>query len=274
VNPAEWAQIVAPAMLRLAVGTLGLALFVVVLTPVQAARDQAVLYGEIRAEIADPGAPVAVIPSGEPIALLAIPSLGLGQQVIVEGTTSADLASGVGHRRDSVLPGQAGLSVLYGRRAAYGGPFRDLTAVDPGAAIEVVTPDGSFVYRVDRLRRGGDPIPAREPGGTWLMLVTADGEPFMPTESIYVDATLVQGTPLEPTTRVPVTPDEAAMAPDPDAWLSLLMWLQALVAALVGMTWVRHRLGRRESLVMGLPVVLAVVWNVYEATFQLFPNLL
>ena len=62
-------------------------------------------------------------PVGEPVALLSIPRLGISQ-VVVEGTASGDTLAGPGHLRDTVLPGQVGTSVVYGRAATYGAPVR------------------------------------------------------------------------------------------------------------------------------------------------------
>ncbi|NHA00350.1 hypothetical protein G5V59_10155 [Nocardioides sp. W3-2-3] len=45
------------------------------------------------------------------------------EQVVVEGTAPGDLFAGPGHLRSTVLPGQAGTSLVYGRAATYGGPF-------------------------------------------------------------------------------------------------------------------------------------------------------
>ena len=64
-------------------------------------------------------------PVGDPVALLTIPRIG------------SPAGGGRGHRvrrhagragapRETVLPGQAGTSVVYGRAATYGAPFRDL----------------------------------------------------------------------------------------------------------------------------------------------------
>ena len=45
-----------------------------------------------------------IVPVGDPVALLTIPSIGL-EQVVVEGTASGDTLVGPGHRRDTPLPG-------------------------------------------------------------------------------------------------------------------------------------------------------------------------
>ena len=46
--------------------------------------------------------------------------------VVVEGTTPGEPDAGPGHLRDTPLPGQAGVSVVFGRRATFGAPFASL----------------------------------------------------------------------------------------------------------------------------------------------------
>ncbi|MFT2675577.1 hypothetical protein ACMWQR_28500, partial [Escherichia coli] len=47
-----------------------------------------------------------LLKDGVPVAILSIPQLGI-DEVVAEGTTSGVLMKGPGHRRDTVLPGQA-----------------------------------------------------------------------------------------------------------------------------------------------------------------------
>ena len=143
---------------------------VLVLSGLEESRAQNVLYSQLREELAAQTAPTGgAIDPGSPVAVLDVPTLGL-QQVVVEGTASGDLQAGPGHRRDTVLPGQAGVSIVYGRAATYGGPFRSVMTLRPGDGIRVTTGQGEFVYRVDGVRRAGDPtecgrsiLPPRRP---------------------------------------------------------------------------------------------------------------
>jgi len=48
------------------------------------------------------------------VALLSIPAIGISAMVVVEGTTPENLTLGPGHLRDTPLPGQAGISVIFG----------------------------------------------------------------------------------------------------------------------------------------------------------------
>ena len=133
-----------------------------------------------------------LLSDGDPVARLEIPSLGV-DQIVVEGTASAALTKGPGHRRDTFLPGQAGVSVLMGRATAYGGPFGRIQELPPGETISVITGQGEHIYRVLGVRYAGDPSPAFKPGTGRLVLETARGGPYMPSGVVRVDAELVSG---------------------------------------------------------------------------------
>jgi sortase A len=218
----------------------------------------------------------AVIPAGAPIAVLTIPRLGLNQ-VVVEGTSSGDLESGPGHRRDTVLPGQKGVSLVYGKSMTFGGPFEHIGELNRGDTIRAVTFQGTFTYRVEGVRRDGDPLPDIAPvttGGSRLTMVTAEGSnPFQPDHTVFVDA-LLRGR-AQPAATHPaiIPPEERSLASDRPALLNLVLWLQALVLVALAIAWARVRWGRWETHLVGLPVVLAVLWYVYESLGRMLPNL-
>ena len=113
------------------------------------------------------------IPTGTPLGIIAIPSIGV-EQVFVEGSASEQTAIGPGLRHDSSLPGQAGLSVIVGRRATFGAPFAHLDRLKPGDRIEVTTGQGEFTYVID-LVRTSDAAPTQIPKvDARLTLVTSD----------------------------------------------------------------------------------------------------
>lgn len=250
--------------------------YLLAVTPLQQQRDQDVLFDRLRAELAEVTAPIGgAIEPGSPVAVLTIDAVGL-DAVVVEGTASAQTLAGPGHRRDTPLPGQEGISLLYGRAGTAGAPFGDVPDLPAGTPIRVVTGQGAFEYRVERTRREGDPIAALPAGAGRLTLVTAETpRPLTASRPIYVDAALV-GTPQPAPAGRPtsVTAAERALQTDKDALLPLVFWLQALAASVAGVTWSRWRWGARETWVVGTPVVLACVWQVYEAALRLLPNLL
>jgi sortase A len=130
---------------------------------------------------------------------------------------------------------------------------------------------------VEGVRRAGDPRPDTKPiadGGSRLTLVTAEGDnPLQPNRTVFVDA-LLRGD-AQPVAGHPelIPREEHALAVDRPALLPLVLWMQALVLVAVAMAWARVRWGRWETHLVGLPVVLAVLWYVYEAGARLLPNL-
>lgn len=244
------------------------------------ARAQHVLYAELREQLAAQTAPTGgAIEPGAPVAILSIPTLGR-EQVVVEGTAAGDLLSGPGHRRDTVLPGQSGVSLVYGRALSYGGPFRSITTLRPGDGIQVTTGQGEFVYRVDGVRRGGDPMPAAvKAGGSRLTLVTAEGHGILsavtPASAVYVDATLQGEAVVGPAGRPAAVPEaEKALKIDLSVLPMLALSLQALLLAAVGVVVLRRRLPMRVLWVLAAPVLIALAWWTTDVVVQLLPNLI
>jgi sortase A len=269
----------------LVAAVLALATFCYVLwfSALPQAQAQARLYGQLRAELSelsDTTAPLGgQIRAGDPVALIEAPDIGL-RQVVVEGTASSQLSAGPGHRRDTPLPGQPGVSVLYGHSTAFGAPFGRLASLRPDETITVTTGQGQFHYRVTDVRRAQDPLPVALRGSAGrLTLVTAEGDGWRtgwaPDHVLYVDADLVDpAQPGLPSRPAAVPTAEKAMQTDPYALIPLVLWLQGLVAAALAVTWARLRWGRRQTWLVGLPVLLACAWGALEAGSFLLPNLL
>ena len=261
-----------------------------VIGPVRHARDQDLAFAELRKQMALGTAVVnetddrgRLVPLGTPLGIIEIPQLsqlggGTLREVFFEGTTSGVLMSGPGHRRDTVLPGQAGISVIMGRRSGYGGPFADLGQLAPRQVFTVVTGQGRSAYRVLDVRRAGDPLPAAPKDGAGrLILVTATGTPFIPTGALRVDADLV--TPAQPSgprplARTGIPADEQVLQGEPSAWLPLVLWGQVLVLAAGLTAWVRYRWGRWQTWLAALPLLLALGAAVSDQVARLLPNLL
>ncbi|MET7949686.1 sortase [Micromonospora sp. NPDC005324] len=284
-------QVPGTALSILAAIAFGLVCHLLLLSQLTYQREQQTAFADFRAELARGTAPVGqfranfvdggegperLVEPGSPVAVLSVPRVGL-RAVVREGTDGGVLRSGPGHRRDTVLPGQAGNSVIMGRRAAYGGPFRDLDLLVPGDTISATTGQGTHDYVVTGLRRTGDPAPASAPGQGRLTLVTALGTEFMPTDVLRVDAALASTAQPTPARRFGVAAlpgAEQAMASDPDAWTPVLLWGQALLLAVLGITWLRSRWGRWQSWIVGVPVLLALGAATADQAVRLLPNLL
>ncbi|AJE42165.1 sortase [Streptomyces nodosus] len=271
------------ALLSLAALLLGITAQLLFLSGVQERAAQHTAYDELRSALALGTAPVSqtdqqgrLLAPGSPVALIDIPSLQV-RQVVLEGTDSAVLTDGPGHRRDTPMPGQAGTSVLMGRAAAYGGPFGRLADLAEGDTFKVTTGQGKATYRVIGVRRAGDPAPAAvAPGKGRLVLVTATGPRYMADGVLRVDAELVSETFQTPAAVIrPGTLPEAEQplaSPAGVPW-PLVMWLQALLVASVAAVWTWHRWGRHQTWIVFVPAVAVLGLQVATRTTELLPNL-
>lgn len=295
------AYVPAVALQILAIVLLGFIAHVVLLSQIQHDRDQQTAYDDFRVTLAQGVAPVGQLappemqepgPPGEepppepeprllamgtPVAVISIPALGL-TEVIGEGTTSDVLRAGPGHRRDTVLPGQEGTSVIMGRQTTYGGPFRLIHTLAPGDSITAVTGQGQHTYRVLGVRREGDPLPEPiEEGEGRLTLVTAAGRPLLPSGILRVDAELVSDAQPAPEKELGaggLTAAEEPMSTDQGAWYPLVLLGEALLLAVAGVVWALKRLGRWQAWVVGIPVLSALGLTAADQVARLLPNLL
>lgn len=268
-------QLASDALRLLALGITAFVVYVLLLGAMQYNRAQDIAYDKLRGQLAEATAPLGpgVLP-GDPVAVLDVPGLGL-RQVIKEGTSGAVLRDGPGHRSDTPLPGQAGISVIYGRGLTFGAPFRTIPDLTAKTRIEVVTGQGRFVYQVTGVRRAGDPLPASLNGGSRLTLVTAEGAP-LPSSTVYIDAALVEGQlQFDPGRRVSRVPDsQLAFGLDLAGVMSLVLWLEAVIIVAGGLVWFRRRIGRWEAYLIGAPIVVALLWRVFEQIAGMLPNLI
>ncbi|PZQ90874.1 MAG: sortase [Leifsonia xyli] len=257
---------------------------VTVLSQLQHAVAQQLGYNTLKEQLAAGTLPVSegdtdnvLLPDGVPVALLKIPQIGL-DEVVVEGTNSATLMAGPGHRRDTVLPGQPGVSVLLGRAAAYGGPFSRLQELAPGTKITVVTGQGEQQFKVIGVRYAGDPTPpVLASGQSRLVLQTARGLPFVPSGVLYLDAELVskvQDRGARQTTWASLPASDLAMGIDTSSVWALVFALQFLIAAELAIVLIVPRIGGRKIWIVFVPIV--AIGGLWVATqlVNLLPNLL
>lgn len=244
---------------------------------IEQGRAQDRLYDQFRSQLAAATAPTGgIIAPGAPVAVMTIPSLGW-EQVVTEGTSAGTLLDGPGHRRDTVLPGQAGVSLVYGRSSTFGAPFAPILADGAGTKMTVVTGQGTATYTLGAVRRAGDPMPPA-PSGTAsrITLVTSDGSSALtPGNVVYVDATSTGETFAAPPGRLnAIAPSETAMAADRSVMPALALSLGALALATVGVLVARRRFGLARTWLVGAPVIVALAWLSADLTSYLLPNLL
>jgi sortase A len=110
-------------------------------------------------------------------------------------------------------------------------------------------------------------VPAR------LTLVTADPA-YAPNRTLTVSATLTgKALPASTGTTAP-TSDQPGHGSS-DRLVSLLLWSQLLLLTTVVVTWAALRLpGRRGLWIGAVPVLLAILWQVFESLSVLLPNTL
>ncbi|MDM4761762.1 sortase [Galbitalea sp. SE-J8] len=263
---------------------LGFAGYLGGISQLSALRDQQLALQSIRYDLANGTAPVGqvgadgrLLAAGTPVAVLAIPELGV-RQVVLEGTDAGTTMSGPGHRRDTVLPGQAGSSVIYGRQAAYGAPFARIADLAVGDELTATTGQGEATYRVSGIRFTGDLVPAPLAAGAGrLTLVSGVGLPFAPSSVVRVDADLVsapQPAPDRVLDYAALAPSELTMAGDSSAWPLLTLALVLLALALVVLALSRRLWGRWQTWIVAVPVLAAIGVLAAQRAAALLPNLI
>jgi hypothetical protein len=188
------------------------------------------------------------------------------------------LFEGSGHRRDTPLPGQAGTSIVFGRRWSYGGPFHRLPELRKGDTITVTTGQGVFEYQVIGVRTEGMPVPSA-PAATSsrLLLVTAAGSPYVPNGVLRVDADLkgeATGGPARAVSTASLPPEERANNGDARTLWALALWLQALVMLSIAAVWAWLRWGAAQAWIVFLPLLMLAGIAAAGQVARLLPNLL
>ncbi|MGO8872208.1 MAG: class D sortase [Acidimicrobiales bacterium] len=220
-------------------------IYLLAFTPLSASRNQQRLSLELL------GQPLTVyglvggrVPSeGSAVAVLEVPALHL-RQIVVEGTSAADLMNGPGLMPGTVLPGGPGNSVIAGRRVTFGAPFGSLGQLRAGDKVRVVDGAGSFSYRVTRTRvvTGGERDVIAPTLDNRLTLVTSNST-VAPNGRLVVVARLT-GRPVAVTSSAVAVPSyELGLSGDPAAGGLTVMWalLTVIVVVVAGVAAWRWR---------------------------------
>jgi sortase A len=173
--------------------------------------------------------PVSTIPDGpvvtiappplperrDPLALLEIPAIDV-DEVVIEGTRTADLRDGPGHFPETPLPGQLGNSAIAGHRTTFGAPFYRVDELQANDPIIVTTLTGRYVYAVTDVfiigaEDYGVVIPTVDLTTARLTLISCHPR-YTAQQRIVVQATLVLSESAPPA-AAPVQVKPADIAP-------------------------------------------------------------
>ena len=264
------ARCVAVSLLLLALLVIGFVGYLLGASGIQESNDQHRLYATLANELGQDIGPLGPTKPGSPVALLDIPAIGLHDMVVVEGTSPENLMLGPGHLRTTPLPGQLGVSVIYGRRETFGGPFARLDQLRPGDKITTITQQGTSVYKVAAI--GDSQYPVKDPAVNRLVLLTASSS-TVPAYYLEVDADLTTKANNGYVQFPPIGPSEVALAGDSGALVLTMIWGLALAVVAVGGGFAAARWSPWAVYLVVAPAVLAILWNLYESLAALLPNI-
>ena len=277
-------QVAAQVSRLAALALLALAAYVGIVSGLEHAIAQDHLHRAFTDQLTEGTAPVSegtfddiLLTDGAPVAQLTIPQIGV-DETVVEGTNASNLTMGPGHRRDTSLPGQVGVSVIMGRQSAFGGPFGRIEELAPGDRFTVVTGQGVQTFEVIGVRYAGDLSPApTKAGESRLVLETARGPAFMPRGVVRVDAELVSDPqPRGPryTTFQTLPAAQKEMAGDTSRAWALVFALQLLLVVVVAAVWTYRRIGARQAWAVFVPLGLLAFLVVADQAVRMLPNLM
>lgn len=193
---------------------------------------------------------------GSAVAFVRIPSLGVSQ-VVAEGSASRVTQNGPGHVPGSSLPGQAGESVILGRRTTFGAPFYSVPNLKVGDTILVTTIEGTSKYKV--FSANLDSLPANR-----LVLRTSN-PPVLSLGSKDVYAEL-QGLPFVP------TPKNSPREPHQSPWSFVIVALQLVGLSFVAMRFVSLRFSGTVTWLLCSPLLFGSILALALAVNSLLPS--
>ena len=152
-------------------------------------------------------------PTGEFVAHLRIPKIGLDQYV-VQGVGLGDLRKGPGHYPETPLPGEQGNAAIAGHRTTYGAPFNRLGELVDGDELLVTTLKGTFTYNVARVHVvKPSQVEVLNPTPTPTLTLTTCHPKYSAKERLIVVAHLAPGqtagAPTPPPAPVPGEEEQA-----------------------------------------------------------------
>ena len=256
-------------MILLGVFLLGFLGYLYGLAAIEEARAQSTSYATLRGQLAQQVAPLGATTPGAAVAILTIPAIGINNMIVVEGTSPENLELGPGHVRNSPLPGQNGVAEIFGRRATFGAPFGRLMELKRGDKVTVITGQGKASYTI--VARGDSRHLVQDPAPNRLLLLTACS-PVIPTSYCYLDAEITSAPQQDPGGRPAITTAETPLSGDTGVLVLTMVWGLALVIISVAGTVAAARWSPWLAYLAAAPLVLAVLWNLYQSLAALLPN--
>jgi sortase A len=235
-------------------------------------------FDQLRSQLAQGVAPVGTAPLGAPVALLDAPEAGMSHVVVLSGTTARVLQDGPGVRRDTVLPGQQGVSVVYGKATTFGAPFAEIGRLGRGDTITVTSGQGTTSYVVTGQRQAGDPVPAAvASGGGRLTLIAALAQGWRsrlaPNQVLYVDAVAAKAHPAgQRLAGVPAA--ERAFGTSTAPLVPLVLLLEGLLVVSILAAFAARRWSAWQAWLAAVPVLAALLVACSRQAAALLPNLL
>ena len=210
---------------------------------------------------------------GSAVAVLEIRALAL-HQVVVEGTSAADLMKGPGLMSGTVLPGTPGHAVIAGRRVTFGAPFGKLGTLRRGQKIKVIDGAGTFTYVVTHVGTvtSGHRDVVGPTAANRLTLITADSG-LLTTGRLVVVAQLKGSAATVDAVkgRIPSKTNRALNGDSAAGWLTAL-WSLITVGVVVAAAAAAMRWGRPWLIYLFVaPIVLMCGLFACEAMARALP---
>ncbi len=255
-------------------------------TGIAEARDQKALKSKFEKQLhappttipgsdAPPGPPATIPATGDAVALIEIPKIGVSKAV-VEGVGVEDLKKGPGHYPGTPLPGQAGNAAIAGHRTTYGGPFGDLDELNRGDPINVTTTAGKFRYEVDHTDIvSPSEVSVLDPTSDNRLTLTTCNPKFSAAQRLIIVARLTGPVATPPPTVAPAAPVpvvktaglSGTSTDDGPAFLwGLLAGLIWLAAWAIGQSWRKW-----PAYFIATPFFLLVLFIFFENVSRLLP---
>ena len=250
----------------------GFLLFVFVFSGLSEGRAQAGLQRRFEKPLTGGSAAIAArIRYGTPVARVDIPAAGI-HQIVVEGTTPAQLQRAPGHVAVTPLPGEVGNAVIAGHRIAFGGPFSGLSRLKSGAKIQVLTGQGHFTYVVSshQVVAPSDVKPFQATRDNRLTLVTADN--LGASKRLVIVAELRgHAKPFAPGRRTVLAAADGGLVGQSGNWGGLIFWSLVLLVVAAGSVLAYRKMPRWSSYLATTPVIVLVAWLIYQNLAGVLP---